>query len=467
MIPNIYRYPVDLTGQSNDNYITGEVHAIGTAPVRAIAPTAGSFFGASVDIVDAFTQKPLTQSQYAFQFLHTEATLATGEEVWGVLLITDPSVNPSVSLSYQTLGGPNDQPMTTIAQEIAGLALDNRGVLFRNLTGFPDTVTPVPHMHWVGDTYDWDYIVTALELCLNAMALSESASYDSTLVFIDQQKGLRDQDIAALANALQQHITNYKNPHQVTLAQVDVFSTTQVNALIATEAAARTTADTQVNTDIQTHASNFNNPHFDTADNIGGYSTSETDANLAAVVAAINTILNNDSLEMAQHIANHDNPHQVSLELLDAQSTSQINATIAAGITPISTQFASNLSSMNTHIANENNPHQLSNSQIGSMDSEDIQTLSDSITTHEANTDNPHQTSASQAGTWTTVQIATNIATSFTTPVTTALTSQTTAITAHVSNHSNPHGVTPAQIGGWQYSDWLAVLANERSVLSF
>jgi hypothetical protein len=467
MIPNVYRYPVDLTGDNNDNYITGEVHAIGTSPVRAVAPTAGSFYAAGLVIMDAFTQKTLTTLQYTFQFLHTQASLAAGQEVWGVLLITDPTVSPNISISYQAFGGPDAQPETTLGNAIKVLALDNRGVSFQNITGFPDTVTPVPHMHWVGDTYDWDYVVTALEICLNAMGLAEAASYDTTLVYIDQQRGLRDQDIAAFANALLQHIQNYQNPHQLTLTQVDVYSTAQVNTNIAAEATLRTNADAQVNSDITAHATNYSNPHIDTADDIGGYDTDQTDANLAAIVSGINATLASDALDMTEHIQNTNNPHKVTLVQLNGQTTTQINASITAAITPIATQMSSDASSSAAHIANRSNPHQLTISQIGAWDSADTQVLSNNVAAHEVNYSNPHGVSAAQASTWTAAQITNSIAASYSSPVGNALNSQANTINAHTGNLSNPHGVTPYQIGGWEYGDWLNALNGQRAVLSY
>jgi hypothetical protein len=372
MIPNIYRYPLDLTGQSRNNYITGENQNIGTSPVRAIAPNAGAFYGASIQILDRNTNQDLLASQYRFQFLHSDLTEKSGQEVWGVLLITDPSVSSEISLSYQTVGGPDAVPFTTVSQEVAALQLDNRGVVFANITGLPDTYTPVPHMHWVGDTYDWDYVVTALELCLNAMTMAEAATYDTTLTYIDQQKGLSAQTTVNLAAQLQAHITNYQNPHQTTLCQVGAYSSTEVKQLIATEATARASADTQINASIQTHATCYNNPHDDTASDIGGYTICETNANLAAINTALNTQMASDNSNMLEHIANKDNPHEVTLAQLGGLTTAQINTAIANAVSPVTTQLQSDITTMNAHIANKNNPHQVTIGQIGAWDEADI-----------------------------------------------------------------------------------------------
>lgn len=455
MIPNIYRYPLDLTGDSNNNYMTGEVRAIGTAPNRAIAPQAGAFFGASMQITDLVTNKDLLPTQFQFQYLHTEATTRTGEEVWGVVVITDPTVAPNVSLSYQALGGENNGTTGTLLKELTTLSNDDRPVALTNITGKPSSYTPVPHMHWIGDTYDWDYVVTALELCLNAMSLAKAASYDSTLTYIDQQMAGRAVDVATFAAALQAHIQNYQNPHQVTLAQVDVYASSVVDGKIAVEATNRQTADVGVNNDIQAHATNYNNPHHDTADSIGGYSTSETDANLQAITNAINAQLASDSLDMNEHIANHNNPHQVTLLQLNGQTTAQINGTISAAITPIATQMTSNDGSLTAHITNHSNPHQLTLAQIGAWDTADINTEQTAITTHIANHSNPHNVTAAQVGTWTGAQIAAQIQNSYSTPAANALNSQANWINSHTGNGSNPHGVTAYQIGGWLYGDWL------------
>ncbi len=456
MIPNVYRYPLDLTGSSRDNYITGENQNIGTSPVRAIAPNAGAFYGGSVEILDLSTLQPVTPQQYAFQFLHDALSIKSGQEVWGVLLITDPTVSSTISLSYQAAGGPDAVPFTTLAQEVAALQLDNRSVSLANISGLPDSFTPVPHMHWVGDTYDWDYVISALEICLNALMLAESATYDTTLIFIDQQDGLYTQTIANYAAQLEQHITNYQNPHQVTLAQVGAYSTAQVNTLIAVETAGRQTADTLVSAAIQSHATCYNNPHDDTADAIGAYSICQTNANLAAVVSALNETLASDNIAMLEHIANDNNPHEVTLVQLDGLTTTQINTAIATALSPASTQLQSDIASMTTHIANQNNPHQTTIGQIGAWDNADINALNTNITGHIANHSNPHADTAAGVGTWTAATATSSIANSYTTLMTNSLNNQASTINGHVTNYNNPHGVTVAQIGGWTLAQWDA-----------
>jgi hypothetical protein len=467
MIPNIYRYPLDLTGTSRSNYVTGENQSIGTSTVRAIAPNAGAFFGKSIQILDRASNLTLNDTQYSFQFLHEELTIKSGLEVWGILLITDPSVSANISLSYQAVGGPIAGNYSTMAAEIATLQLDSRAVAFRNITGFPDTVKPVPHMHWVGDTYDWDYIVNALELCLNAMTLSEAASYDTVLTYIDQQKGLYTTQIAGLAAQLAAHIANYNNPHQTTLLQVDAYSSSQVDSLIATETTNRIAADAVVNNAIQAHATCYHNPHVDTADDIGGYSTSETDANLNAVKAALNAQMTSDANAMAAHIGNTNNPHKVTLDQLNGYTTQQINTAISNGVSPVATQLANDTTQMNAHIANTNNPHQTTIAQIGAWDNASINTLNTNVANHIVNTSNPHGVTAAQASTWTSAQISAQIANAYTTPVTTALNSQANVINGHIGNRSNPHNVTVAQIGGWTYAQWLATGQAQQNANSY
>lgn len=455
MIPNIYRYPLDLTGLSRDNFITGEDQAIGMSSVRAIAPNAGAFYGRSMQILDLTTNKFLVPAQYTFQFLHKQLSEESGGEVWGVLVITDPSVGANISLSYQTVGGPTAVPFTTLAQEVATLQLDARSVAFANISDFPDSVKPVPHMHWVGDTTDWDYVVSALELCLNAMMLAETASYDNVLTYVDQQRGQGANTIANYAAQLAAHIANYQNPHQVTLAQIDAYSVAQVNAAILVETNNRTTADGGVNTTIQTHAVCYSNPHQDTADSIGGYSSAETDANLAALWASLNARMASDAGAWASHIANHNNPHEVTLVQLNGYTTAQINAAISAAVTPVATQLTNDSAAMTAHIGNQNNPHQLTIAQIGAWDTASINTQNTNVTGHIANHANPHGVTAAQANTWTAAQVNSNIANSYTTPVTNALNSQANSINAHTGNRSNPHNVTVAQIGSWVYGTWV------------
>ncbi|SAK59133.1 hypothetical protein AWB81_01797 [Caballeronia arationis] len=468
MTPNLYRYPLDKTGQSKDNYVTGDAHAIGTDPVRAIAPNYGAFFASSMEIVDSFTQKQLDVTQYQFQFLHEQASSLVGQEIYGVVVITDPTVGPNVELSYQALGGEYSRPIAAIATEVATLANDNRSVKFANITDLPDTFTPVLHMHAVGDTYNWDYVVSGLEMILNAMTLIKASSYDSTLNYLDQQAALRNADIANLAQALAAHIANENNPHQVTLAQVDVYSAAQVSSLIASEASARTAGDATLTTNITAHATRTDNPHQVTAAQAGGYTSAQADSNLSSITTALNTTLSTDAAAMSAHIANKSNPHLVTLTQIDGQTTAQINTTISNAMSPVTTQLNADEATMNAHIANTSNPHQVTLTQINGWDSASIGNINSGVAGHVGNGNNPHQVTTAQVGTLTAAQINNNIANNFTTPAQVSyLNPQTNWINSHIYNYSNPHNVTVAQLGGWTYAQWQSALATAVYNLSY
>jgi hypothetical protein len=468
MIPNLYRYPLDLSGESRNNFVTGEPHAIGTMPVRIVAPRQGLFFGQSVQVVDAFTQHTLLPLQYRFQFLHEHATRLTGREVDAVIVITDPGVSPNVLITYQALGGNYSQPLAAITDEITALSDDTRGVAFRDITNRPDTYPPVPHLHAIGDTYHWDYIVTAIEMLMAIVSLSETASYDTILDFIDQQVNLRDGDIANLAQQLVAHITNYNNPHQTTLAQVDMYSAAQVAALIAGQMAVREAGDTALLVNIATHAADQDNPHRDTAAGIGGYTTEEANANLNTIECALNAILAQDAAAMAAHIAETDNPHEVTLAQIDGLTTAQINTVISTAMQPATSQLAATESQLDAHLTNYSNPHQTTLSQIGGWDSGSIATINTQATNHINNKGNPHQLTASQVGTLTGAQINSNITNNMVNPANNSyLTPQANTINSHCGNFNNPHGTTVAMLGGWTYAQWQAALQSAVSNLSY
>ncbi|MBB5409267.1 hypothetical protein HDG34_003208 [Paraburkholderia sp. HC6.4b] len=468
MIPNLYRYPLDLSGERRKNFVTGEPHAIGTMPVRVIAPRQGLFFGASVQIVDAFTQHTLLPLQYRFQFLHEHATRLTGKEVDAVIVITDPGVSPNVLITYQALGGEYGQPLAAITDEITALANDTRGVAFQDITNRPDTFPPVPHLHAIGDTYDWDYIVTAIEMLMAIVSLSETAAYDTVLGFIDQQVNLRDGDIANLAQQLSAHITNYSNPHQTTLAQLNMYSAAQVATLIASQTAAREAGDSALLASIAAHSGDLGNPHRDTAADIGGYTSEEANANLNTIVNALDATLAQDASAMAAHIADTDNPHEVTLAQIDGLTTAQINAVISTAMQPATTQLAAIESQLDTHITNYSNPHQTTLAQISGWDNGSIGTVNTQATSHISNRSNPHQLNVSQVGTLTGAQINANITSNLVNPANNSyLTPQANNINAHVGNFNNPHNTTVAMLGGWTYAQWQAALQAAINNLSY
>lgn len=104
-MPPVIEFPLDTTGTSIDNKVTGEQHTLPDRIVRAFAPLAGAFFADSVVVKDTDTNTPLTALQYYVSERLEMPTAQAKKDVCLVIVITDPMVSNHVSIDYQAIGG--------------------------------------------------------------------------------------------------------------------------------------------------------------------------------------------------------------------------------------------------------------------------------------------------------------------------------------------------------------------------
>lgn len=188
-MPDIVRYPLDLTGTSPDNYVQGELHTPVKRNVRAIAPTYGAFFTESLAVVDVAANRTLDKGiDFDTAELFEIPTQQTGKEVCSIILITNTAVGDNISISYQCVGGVYSVSANAILQLIEALQIDNRPVTFDNITQKPATGYPAaPHLHDAGDLYGFEYLVTALERLRTAVLVGDESSHKQVYQYVDDK----------------------------------------------------------------------------------------------------------------------------------------------------------------------------------------------------------------------------------------------------------------------------------------
>lgn len=188
MTPAVIRYPLDPTGVNPNNLVTGEIQNLtANRNVRAIAPNYGAFFTNSLIVTDMATNKALTpNTQYYAAELYELPTDRYGQQICAIILITDPTVSNTVSLQYQTLGGPYGTSATAIIQQIENLQLDTRPVAWGDILGRPSAFPPAFHLHDIGDVYGFEYLVHAVDRVRTAIETNQASALDLFYSYIDQ-----------------------------------------------------------------------------------------------------------------------------------------------------------------------------------------------------------------------------------------------------------------------------------------
>jgi hypothetical protein len=276
--PLVIRYPLDPTGTSTNNLVTGEIQNLtANRNVRAIAPMYGAFYTASLIVTDTATNQVLTPgTQYYAAELYELPSARYGQEICAVILVTDPTVSNQVSLQYQALGGPYSTSAQAIIQQIANLGLDDRPVAWGDILDRPSEFPPAFHLHDIGDVYGFEYLVHAIDRVRDAIEVGDTAQYDQIYAYIDHVQSTLQAEIDSGNGALNAHLSDFGNPHRTTAQQVGAYTTQQSDAITG-----------PINTTLTNHVANKSNPHQVTVAQLNTYDGPTIDSKIATAVAAV------------------------------------------------------------------------------------------------------------------------------------------------------------------------------------
>lgn len=245
LLPIVYQ--LDTTGVNRNNKVLYEPHQLETRRIRALSPLHAPFFATSVIIKDSLTNATVPRTSYKFFNLQALASAMYGKEIYTIILITDPNVSDNVKVTYQTLGGEYTRIYDSTVDLINILNSDNRPAAWPNITNKPESFAPNLHLHAVGDTIGFEYVVSALERLRNTMLVASNLRADDVLAYlesrltdlnntnIDLMGSIDAMNTSAVEFGL--HVGDINNPHRTTKAQVGLsnvenhYPTTNINDL--------------------------------------------------------------------------------------------------------------------------------------------------------------------------------------------------------------------------------------------
>lgn len=188
----VIKYQLDLTGKSPNNLVHDEIHKLKPAMNRVLVPKYGCFFTTTNmklrDVETGYILKP--EIDYKPIMFHADATDRMGQEVCGGIVITNPAVSDHVAFTHQLCGGEYIKITELLVELIQNLNLDNRTILWGDLLGKPHFYKAGPHLHDIGDTYGWEYVVEAIHTIRDAIYKGDEASHDHIYQVIDILRAL-------------------------------------------------------------------------------------------------------------------------------------------------------------------------------------------------------------------------------------------------------------------------------------
>jgi len=173
MAYNIPRYELDPTGLNPSNRIIDEPYTLSNRTIRAISVNYGPFFKESLILKDG--ANTLTYGvDYVAAELHQEASLKYGKEICSVILIINPNVSSTGTVTYQTLGGSYLNDSYAIANLYESVINDTRPISWDNVYNKPTTFPLTLHRHLLEDVYGFEPVVDALERIKQAITLGQT-----------------------------------------------------------------------------------------------------------------------------------------------------------------------------------------------------------------------------------------------------------------------------------------------------
>jgi hypothetical protein len=204
-----YAYDFDLYGTNANNRITDERHTITPASgqdfnyfIPAKAPFhRRNFVMRALDATGKTTGTLTATKDFYFGFRYDQMILSGGmQPIYGSIVMNDPAYAGKVAIDYNTVGGEYVLSVQQVLTIMANNLLDPRTAQWTAVTGAPTAVPPVPraqrHANHGRSGLGGGFAVRGHR--------PVSAGFNKAFL------------------ALQEHIRDHNNPHQVTAAQVGV-----------------------------------------------------------------------------------------------------------------------------------------------------------------------------------------------------------------------------------------------------
>lgn len=196
----IFKYPLDLLGTSPTNRVVNETHTIGATTGRLFAPDYGPFFGKSVTIVDTSTGRTLVPvDDYRLLHRYREASMATGDAVYAVVQVVNPTVGTELLFDGQYVGGEFSYSRYAIIQALEELQNDNRVIEWGSLVGVPSNFVPSPHVHGLNDLFGTKALVESNYEIASCIREGDTASMQLYLTQINTKISGLDTYLAQLS----------------------------------------------------------------------------------------------------------------------------------------------------------------------------------------------------------------------------------------------------------------------------
>lgn len=217
-----YLYDLDTSGVSPQNRIHDERHTLPTyipSEWRYIVPRSAPFFTANYEVylIDPATNaktKLERYQHYAESHPYAAVTNALQKQVCGSIMILDTTITGTVSIEYNTIGGPFTIDSAKILEILANRLVNPVTVDWSQVADVPAKFPPEIHYHPAENLGEYGQLVTAVKDNTEAM----KNEYDINSVTLNRH--LRDDNPHGITLEKLQ-VPHLRNTHMATDKEVD------------------------------------------------------------------------------------------------------------------------------------------------------------------------------------------------------------------------------------------------------
>lgn len=313
MNPTLNKYPLDLRGESTDNFVANEYHGLAHRrgqPYRAFVLDHGYFFTDSVVIRDQGGTELIPDFDFMITHHSSEASKLTGQSVSGMVVILNTRVTDDVYVDAQMVGGDYCSLTDILLNAIETLQNDTRSVDYQNIRGRPTAFTPGGHLHGLWELYGFDpYRAKILEM-VEANLSEHRDRLDDMRAYVDREIAAKAARRARIEADLVAHRNDLSNPHRVTKAQAQLSELLNYPLSTVAEGEVGTATNRYLNPPggagviaaqflsiLNAHVNDTANPHRLTAALVGTHTKQEADDLLAQRLPIDATAVDSERLD--------------------------------------------------------------------------------------------------------------------------------------------------------------------------
>ncbi len=203
----VKRYPLDPTGESPNNFVSGEEHILGpkAGPYHPIAPLYGPFYN-DLDSLRIYVNGVALLApgvDYWCTNLISDETAKFSKEVSEIIIVKGRNEGDVITIDYQNVGGDMQNHSKGLVTLYDAFLKDNRPIDWsKGLKGKPETYPPAYHLHLLSDVVGWEHMIVAIERLINVLTLRNVPAFEALIDWVQARtlEVVTEEEILALSH---------------------------------------------------------------------------------------------------------------------------------------------------------------------------------------------------------------------------------------------------------------------------